>query len=98
MRLVNLIDPNEKEVPDTRIYERSRWVRAARGRGGFFFPTAELGDVVEKGELLGSVIDPLTDESFEVLSPIAGEVIGMAVAQPVLSGYALFHLAWHENR
>ena len=72
--------------------------RSSLVKGGFFFPTAELGDVVEKGELLGSVIDPLTDESFEVLSPIAGEVIGMAVAQPVLSGYALFHLAWHENR
>lgn len=98
MAYLDMIDRQEKEVPDTRVYERSRWVRAARGKGGFFFPAAELGDVVNQGDLLGAVIDPLTDESFEVISPIGGEVIGMAVAQPVLSGYALFHLAWHENR
>ena len=25
------------------------------------------------------------------------EVIGMALPQPVLSGYALIHLAWHDG-
>jgi len=39
----------------------------------------------------------LTDETFEVISPISGEIIGMAVPQPVLSGSALFHLAWHDS-
>jgi predicted deacylase len=97
MAYLEMIDRDEQEVPDTRIYERSRWVRAERGKGGFFFPTAELGDVVEKGDLLGVVVDPLTDESADVVATVSGEVIGMAVAQPVLSGYALFHLAWHEE-
>ena len=39
---------------------------------------------------------PLTDESAQVTSTLGGEIIGMAVPQPVLPGYALFHLAWHE--
>ncbi len=44
---------------------------------------------------LGKIVDPLTDESFEVVAPIAGEVIGMSLPKPVLSGYALYNLAWH---
>jgi predicted deacylase len=87
----------DQEIPDARIYERSRWIRTKIGNGGFFFPTAKLGDIVETGDSLGRIVDPLTDVSVEVISPIAGEVVGMAVPQPVLSGYALFHLAWHVS-
>jgi predicted deacylase len=93
---LDMAERDDREIPDSRIYERSRWVRAPAGKGGFFFPAAMLGDVVRAGDSLGKIIDPLTDEKFEVTSPISGEIIGMAVAQPVLSGYALFHLAWHD--
>ena len=86
----------EQEIPDARIYEKSRWVRTAPGEGGFFFPAAELGGIITEGESLGIIVDPLTDESYEVISPLSGEIVGMAVSQPVLSGYALFHLAWHQ--
>ena len=96
MAYLDMTEEIDREISDDRIYDRSRWVRVAFGNGGFFFPTADLGDVVHTGDSLGNIIDPLTDASFEVISPIAGEVIGMAVPQPVLSGYALFHLAWHE--
>ncbi len=88
-------DP-ELETPDTRVYERSRWVRAGLGEGGFFFPTASLGDHVSAGDMLGIVVDPFTDAETEVVSPVTGEVIGMAVSQPVLSGFALFHVAWKD--
>ena len=96
MAHLDMITSEELEVPDARIYERSQWVRASVGASGFFFPTAGLGDVIEIGEVLGSVIDPLTDDATEVTSPLDGEIIGMAVPQPVLPGYALFHIAWHE--
>jgi predicted deacylase len=87
----------EREIPDTRVYERSRWVRAPVGQGGYFFPNRELGDRVEVDDVLGRIVDPLTDESFDVVSPIRGEIVGMSVPQPVLSGYALFHVAWHDS-
>lgn len=96
MAYLDMILSEEMEIPEARIYERSRWVRAEVNASGFFFPTAELGDVIEVGDPLGSIIDPLTDDTIEIISPLAGEVIGMAVPQPVLPGYALFHLAWHE--
>jgi predicted deacylase len=88
----------EQEIPDARVYEKSRWVRTAAGEGGFFFPSADLGRLVTKGETLGIVVDPLTDERHEVIAPFSGEVVGMAVSQPVLSGYALYHLAWHSEQ
>jgi len=86
----------DQEILDARVYEKSRWVRTTLGEGGFFFPSTELGSIVATGDSLGIIVDPLTDESFEVISPIPGEIIGMAIPQPVLSGYALFHLAWHD--
>jgi len=87
----------EREVHDSRIYEHTTWVRATLGNGGFFFPIAELGDFVHTGDVLGKVVDPLTDASFDVISPRSGEVIGMSVSRPVLPGYALYHLAWHDS-
>lgn len=75
-----------------RLFRETAWVRVPPGQGGFFFPALELGAVVAPGDLLGSVTDPQSDLVHEIRSPQAGEVIGMAVPQVVLSGYALFHL------
>ena len=96
MAHLDMIVSEELEVPDARIYERSGWVRARVGASGFFFPAAALGDEVEIGALLGNIVDPLTDDVTQITSPLAGEIIGMSVPRPVLPGYALFHLAWHE--
>jgi predicted deacylase len=97
MAFLEMTDREHVEIPGPRIYERTRWVRASVGQGGFFFPSAGLSDVVEPGQRLGRVVDPFSDESFDILSPIPGEIIGMAMPQPVLSGYALFHVAWHAD-
>lgn len=94
---LEMTDRADVEIPDTRVYERTRWIRVATDQGGFFFPSAGLGDVVEPGQRLGRVVDPFTDASFDVLSTIPGEIVGMSLPQPVLSGSALFHVAWHED-
>ena len=95
MAWLGMTDRPEKEIPESRIYQRSTWVRVPRGGGGFFFPQAGLGDVVKKGETLGTIVDPFTDESRAVVSTADGEIIGIAFSRPVLSGYALYHVAWH---
>jgi uncharacterized protein len=96
MAYLDMIEHTDHKIPDARIYERSQWIRTTLGAGGFFFPTAGLGDIVQAGDLLGRITDPFTDATNEVISPIEGEIIGMSVPQPVLPGYALFHLAWHD--
>jgi ribokinase len=49
---------------------------------------------VEAGQLLGRIVDPLTDVEHEIRAAKAGKLIGMAVSRPVLAGYGLFHVAW----
>lgn len=83
---------SQMEIPESRIYARTTWVRVPVGAGGYFFPTAELGQTVKQGDRLGTIIDPLTDRQTRIIAGADGEVIGMAAAQIVLSGYALVHL------
>jgi len=83
---------SEMQVPESRIYTKTTWVRVPAGAGGYFFPTIDLGVVVKKGESLGTIIDPLTDRITVIEASSNGEVIGLAAAQIVLSGYALVHL------
>lgn len=83
---------NEMKVPESRIYTETAWERVPPGAGGYFFPTAKLGQLVKKGQNLGTIIDPLTDRLTVIEATSDGEVIGLAAAQIVLSGYALVHL------
>ncbi len=93
MAYLNMLEGRvELEVPDSRIYTETRWVRVPVGAGGYFFPSSELGQTVQTGDMLGTIIDPLTDRHTPVRATHSGEIIGLAVAQIVLSGYALVHL------
>ena len=76
--------------PEPRYYQ-SHWIRA--DRGGMLFSEVKLGKRVKSGELLGRVTDPITNERMDVIAPFAGRVIGMAVNQFVMPGYAAYHLA-----
>lgn len=84
--------PEKLEVPDSRIYTDTIWVRVPVGAGGYFFPSAELGETVHEGQVLGTIIDPLTDRHTVIRALQDGEIIGLAAAQIVLSGFAVVHL------
>ncbi len=72
------------------VHYVSRWVRA--DGGGILFGKVTLGQKVRAGELLGTVTDPITNVRADILSPYDGRVIGMAVDQVVLPGFAAFHI------
>ncbi len=72
------------------MHYQSRWVRA--DNGGILFGKVQLGESVKKGDLLGSVTDPITNLRADILSPYTGRIIGMAVNQVVLPGFAAFHI------
>ncbi len=71
-------------------YYGSIWVRA--DQGGILFSEVKLGEKVRKGDLLGKVTDPITNIRKLILAPLGGRVIGMAVNQVVLPGFAAFHI------
>ncbi len=72
------------------IYYKSSWIRAEQG--GILFSDINLGDKVEKGQVLGVVTDPITNAESKIKAPYAGRVIGMAVNQVVMPGFAAYHL------
>ncbi len=73
-----------------RIYYRSRWLRV--NDGGIFLTERKLGDEVQVGDPLGTVTDPVTNERSTVIAPFRGRIIGMAVPQVVIPGFAAFHI------
>ena len=72
------------------VYYRSSWVRA--DNGGILLSDVSLGSTVRKGDLLGSITDPMSNARTELRSPYAGRVIGMARNQVVMPGFAAFHV------
>ena len=78
------------EPVTTPIYQDSSWVRT--NAAGFLFAEVELGDQVKLGQRLGHVIDPVSNRRTGILAPFAGQVLGKALNQQVLPGYAAFHI------
>ena len=72
------------------IYYRSTWVRA--NRGGILLSDVSLGATIKKGELLGTITDPMSNASSAVIAPYSGRIIGMARNQVVMPGFAAFHI------
>ena len=72
------------------VYYDSTWIRAQHG--GILFSDVDLGDRISEGEILGYVADPITNEQYPIRSNSNGRVIGMAVDQVVMAGFAAYHI------
>lgn len=72
------------------VYYRSSWVRA--DSGGILLSDVSLGSTVRRGDLLGTVTDPMNNARTEIRSPYSGRIIGMARNQVVMPGFAAFHV------
>lgn len=72
------------------IYYKSRWVRAEDH--GILTSQVKLGTRINEGDLLGIVVDPITNSRGEIRSPVDGRVIGMALNQSMRPGYAAYHI------
>jgi predicted deacylase len=79
-----------RRAKTSRIYYRSRWIRT--NEAGIFLTPVEVGDSVRADQLLGTVTDPVSNKRTEIRAPVAGRIIGMAVPQVVIPGFAMFHI------
>lgn len=82
----NDTDPVELES----VFYQSAWVRV--DHGGILFSHVQLGEKITKNSVLGIVTDPITNIRSEIVSPHDGQIIGMAVDQVVMPGFAGFHI------
>jgi predicted deacylase len=87
LKIVNRVNLLSEPRP---VYYRSTWVRA--DSGGILFSLVRLGQLVGAGDILGTVTDPISNEQNLIYSPVRGRVIGMALNQMVMPGFATFNL------
>ena len=88
---LDMLPAADAASPAPAIYFRSRWVRS--DEGGILAARAKLGDVVQKHQVLGTVFDPISNRRSKIRAPEQGRVIGVALDQLVMPGYAAFHIA-----
>ena len=72
------------------VFYESIWVRTSGS--GILLGSVELGDRVEIGQTLGAVVDPVTNARDTLKSPVRGRVLGMALNQIVMPGFAAFRV------
>ncbi|WP_226645746.1 succinylglutamate desuccinylase/aspartoacylase family protein [Microbulbifer variabilis] len=72
------------------VYYNSTWQRSSTG--GIIFSEVELGEFVRKGDLLGTVTNPITNVRTEIRSQHNGRILGMALDQVVQPGFAAYHI------
>ncbi|MDY6941500.1 MAG: succinylglutamate desuccinylase/aspartoacylase family protein [Pseudomonadota bacterium] len=72
------------------VFYESVWVRTSSG--GILMSAVALGDRVSLGDTLGTVTDPITNMRTVIESPVAGRILGMAVNQVVMPGFAAYRV------
>lgn len=77
------------------MYYKSRWVRTPNG--GILTSRIKLGERVKRGDVLGTVTDPITNYTVEIDTPIDGRVIGMALNQVMHPGFAAYHIGYQSS-
>jgi predicted deacylase len=87
---LGMIDKTRFWTDPEPVYYRSSWVRA--DNGGILLADVSLGSTVRKGDLLGTINDPMSNARSELRSPYTGRIIGMARNQVVMPGFAAFHV------
>lgn len=72
------------------VFYQSIWVRSTQG--GIMLSRVDLNEKVKTGQLLGRVVDPISNTSSDIISPINGTILGKALDQVVSPGFATFHI------
>ena len=77
------------------VFFESEWIRA--GQGGILLSDVALNDQVRKGEILGTVTDPISNTGSAIIAPYDGRVLGMAVNQVVHAGFAAYRIGEEKS-
>lgn len=90
LRGFGLMGKSATVVSEQEVFFESRWLRA--DQGGVLFSEVPVGAAVKEGDILGSVTDPITNRSSVIRASASGTIIGMALNQMVMPGFAAYHL------
>lgn len=93
MEAIGMLPAGSAKQPrgESMLARSSYWMRAPHS--GILIATRQLGEKVQKQELLGIITDPFGHHRFEVRAKHAGIIIGMTMLPLVNEGDACFHIA-----
>lgn len=92
MAQMGMIDRQpEPEEFQPVLSHKTSWLRSPQG--GIFVAQPHAGDLVEEGDVIGTVSNPFGDDTVELHAPFSGMIIGEAMLPVVNRGDALFHIA-----
>jgi uncharacterized protein len=77
------------------VARQSGWVRATES--GLVSHVSQLGDHVQKGELLAKISDPYGNELSRIFAPEEGVVIGKQNIPLAQAGEAMYHIAYFKK-
>ncbi len=73
------------------LTKNSKWIRAHES--GMIQTIKQLGDVVEEGDIIARIHSLFEDQSYEVVAPFDGIIIGKTQIPLIHEGDAAFHIA-----
>ena len=91
LKAMGMIDTRLPRPRPTRLVRRTRWMRARRG--GIADMLVDLGDPVERGQVVASISDAFGSRPTHVRSTDDGWVIAQSLRPMVNSGDSLVHIA-----
>lgn len=98
LRLLNYLGMVDvcPEPHQSEIYEKSEWIRASFA--GIYHTMVQLGDVIDKGMVVGFITDPFGNEKKKIINRFTGRVIGINNAPVVHKGDAILHIATEKRQ
>ncbi len=90
MKHLNMIDAAPDPKEQNRVIWNTSWIRAKHA--GLFQPNIQCGQLVHRGEWVGTITDPFGEFKEEVQASETGYVIGLNYSPVINAGDALMHL------
>ncbi len=89
-------DDEVEPAKPPQTFLQTRWIRAEHG--GLLELHVGIGSDVKKGDLVGTITDPLQNSRKELRAKMDGHVIGAVMAPMVIPGLAVVHLGISAKR
>lgn len=90
MKHLNMIDTAPEPKEQNRLIWNTAWIRAKHA--GLFQPNIQCGQLVHRGEWVGTITDPFGEFKEEVKASETGYVISLNNGPVINAGDALMHL------
>lgn len=90
MKHLNMIDQAPEPKEQNRVIWNTSWIRARHA--GLFQANIQCGQLVHRGEWVGTITDPFGEFKEEVKASKTGYVIGLNNSPVINAGDALMHL------